>query len=211
MNYQEQLETKEWKNKREAILKRDDYKCTKCGVERPKYLGISRKLGVLEYEEYSRHGKAFFDKENNTAYLMLYPGLTLYARSEVDLYCDVSKTNPKDIKFAEQTKDGKMRLICFADDFTNKDLKPDLNIHHKYYIVGKKAWEYNDDALITLCVDCHQEEHLNSEIFVYTENGNLLSKTQVCIKCSGSGHLKEYNYYCDGVCFDCHGNGVLII
>lgn len=141
---------------------------------------------------------------------MFYPGLTLFARSEVDVYCDISKTDAKDIKFAEQTKDGKMRLICFADDFTDKDIKPDLNIHHKYYIVGKKAWEYNDEALISLCVDCHQEEHLNCEIGVYSENGDFLSKTTVCSKCYGSGHLKEYNYYCDGVCFECQGEGVTI-
>jgi len=47
---------------RDAILNRDKYKCTKCGIERPKYLGINRKLGVLEYEEYSRHGNFFLMK-----------------------------------------------------------------------------------------------------------------------------------------------------
>lgn len=29
--YAELLERKEWKNKRESILKRDDYTCQKCG------------------------------------------------------------------------------------------------------------------------------------------------------------------------------------
>lgn len=30
-----------------------------------------------------------------------------------------------------------------------------LNVHHKYYIKGHKAWEYDNDALITLCTECH--------------------------------------------------------
>lgn len=210
MNYHEQLETIEWKNKREAILKRDKYKCTKCGVERPKFLGINRRIGVLEYDEYSKHGKYFFNEENNSAYLMFYPGLTLFARSEVDVYCDISNTDIKDIKFAEQIMDGRRRLICFSDDFTNKDIKPDLNIHHKFYVLDKKAWEYSDEALVTLCVDCHQEVHLNSEINVYSQDGEFLLKTEVCSKCNGSGHLKEFNYYCEGVCFECQGEGVTI-
>ena len=26
-----------------------------------------------------------------------------------------------------------------------------LNVHHKYYVLGKKPWEYDKDALETLC------------------------------------------------------------
>lgn len=28
-----------------------------------------------------------------------------------------------------------------------------------YYTPGKKAWEYNDSALMTLCDACHKKEH----------------------------------------------------
>ena len=34
-----------------------------------------------------------------------------------------------------------------------------LNVHHKYYNESKLAWEYPNDALITLCEDCHENEH----------------------------------------------------
>lgn len=34
-----------------------------------------------------------------------------------------------------------------------------LQVHHKYYIHGRKAWEYSDDALITLCDKCHRVKH----------------------------------------------------
>ena len=34
-----------------------------------------------------------------------------------------------------------------------------LQVHHLHYEEGKKAWEYPDEDLITLCKSCHAEEH----------------------------------------------------
>lgn len=34
-----------------------------------------------------------------------------------------------------------------------------LDVHHKYYLDGKMAWEYPDAALITLCHPCHENFH----------------------------------------------------
>lgn len=34
-----------------------------------------------------------------------------------------------------------------------------LQVHHKRYIAGKMAWEYEDKDLITLCRKCHADEH----------------------------------------------------
>lgn len=34
-----------------------------------------------------------------------------------------------------------------------------LNVHHKYYNQSKLAWEYPNEALMTLCADCHENEH----------------------------------------------------
>lgn len=34
-----------------------------------------------------------------------------------------------------------------------------LNVHHKVYHPGRRAWEYEDDELITLCEDCHERLH----------------------------------------------------
>ena len=34
-----------------------------------------------------------------------------------------------------------------------------LQVHHLHYEKGKKAWEYPDEDLITLCKYCHAEEH----------------------------------------------------
>lgn len=48
----------------------------------------------------------------------------------------------------------------------------DLNVHHKYYSaypneVLVKPWDYPDDALITLCKDCHKKAHQNKKIKIY--------------------------------------------
>lgn len=37
-------------------------------------------------------------------------------------------------------------------------IKP-LQVHHLYYINGKRAWEYPPSALLTLCNDCHENRH----------------------------------------------------
>jgi hypothetical protein len=34
-----------------------------------------------------------------------------------------------------------------------------LNAHHLYYEKGKKPWEYDNDAIVTLCQKCHEIIH----------------------------------------------------
>lgn len=34
-----------------------------------------------------------------------------------------------------------------------------LHVHHKYYVNLKEPYEYPNDALITLCERCHNDEH----------------------------------------------------
>jgi len=36
-----------------------------------------------------------------------------------------------------------------------------LNVHHKTYIKGLMAWEYDEKYLIPLCHDCHEIFHRN--------------------------------------------------
>ncbi len=35
------------------------------------------------------------------------------------------------------------------------DQERTLNVHHKYYVQGRLAWDYPDTAFITLCEGCH--------------------------------------------------------
>lgn len=41
--------------------------------------------------------------------------------------------------------------FCGAPDGTH------LHVHHLYYIYDKDPWDYEDDALISLCRRCHHE------------------------------------------------------
>lgn len=39
------------------------------------------------------------------------------------------------------------------------DNEKQLHVHHPRYFKGRKAWEYSDDELEVLCVDCHKNHH----------------------------------------------------
>ena len=77
-------------------------------------------------------------------------------------------------------------------------------------IIGHKAWEYKNEALITLCADCHKLEHENTETLVYTKSDEVMYIAERCEKCDGSGYLPQFNYYRNGVCFECGGHGVIL-
>lgn len=50
-----------------------------------------------------------------------------------------------------------------------------MHVHHMRYEEGKKPWEYDDDDLITLCDNCHENE-TNSSNSVY-EDYKMLRET----------------------------------
>lgn len=101
----------------------------------------------------------------------------------------------------------KMLLLLII---TGKPIFKGLNIHHKYYIFGHNPWEYKDDALITLCEDCHRKRHESQNIPVYNENRDIIEYAKVCDRCHGSGYLPEYYHVQQGICFKCGGEGVVI-
>lgn len=55
----------------------------------------------------------------------------------------------------------KKRLeILSRDNFTCQDCfdnESQLNVHHISYLKGAKIWEYENDMLLTLCNNCHNE------------------------------------------------------
>ena len=77
----------------------------------------------------------------------------------------LSKIDPHPKLYKEQLKDRRWKKLA------NKIRKRDkytcqmcgnhktLQVHHKHYIKGKLAWEYDDSNFITLCRDCHKEIH----------------------------------------------------
>lgn len=213
MKYKEQLESQEWQLKRREILERDNYCCKKCNTKRSPFLNLSQKFGIKSYKEMINIGykveinnneiiininnfseKANFIEENNKN---IVKEKLFFAKRYVE---------PKN-KFI--FKFNSYELICFYSKIETKNRVTDLNIHHKYYIEKRLAWEYDNDALITLCEKCHQKEHEEIEIKVLNEEGQLLYIPEICDKCSGSGYIHEFEYYQNGICFKCGGHGVI--
>lgn len=76
------------------------------------------------------------------------------------------------MEYEEQIKSPKWQKrrleILQRDNFTCQlcgDKERTLHVHHLYYEPGKKIWEYPDSALITLCEECHKEEHMEKGEF----------------------------------------------
>ena len=95
---------------------------------------------------------------------------------------------------------------CISLEFYDRTETPitpkALNVHHKYYVNGKKPWEYDDEALITLCQDCHCLEHKSTHTPVYRDlyNKQVLRYAEICDRCGGSGYLPQYRHRDNGIC-----------
>jgi hypothetical protein len=80
-----------------------------------------------------------------------------------------------------------------------------LHIHHKYYVKSLLAWEYKDDALVTLCQTCHESIHKEQKIEVYNDEYDLIDHYKYCSRCHGAGVFPEYSHVQNGICFKCNG------
>lgn len=70
-----------------------------------------------------------------------------------------------------------------------------VHAHHNYYEKGKKAWEYPYSALITLCDNCHNEEHaiehdIKEELFLAFKKSGFTNHSLIHI-ITGLKLLKE--------------------
>lgn len=82
-----------------------------------------------------------------------------------------------------------------------------LNVHHKHYIVQHKAWEYEDDDLVTLCNECHTKIHQAIGAPVYSNENGFMKEVSLtpCSRCNGTGYFPEYEHVENGICFRCRG------
>ena len=48
---------------------------------------------------------------------------------------------------------------------TNCGASGHLNVHHRWYIYGRKPWQYPDRCLVTLCEKCHHHVHFVRQVF----------------------------------------------
>jgi 5-methylcytosine-specific restriction endonuclease McrA len=180
LTYSEKLNTFEWRNKRNYIVHRDNFLCTNCKSEPTKfeYGKPVRQKTEKEIQEYKDYlGKLWFDSVKEEY------------KKEYD---------PENPPWFLQKE---IRIPLHEED--NPVI---LHVHHKYYVLNNLPWEYPNEDLITLCHNCHQGLHNETEIDIFTD----LSKTKkvkvtICERCNGSGYLPEFHYYENGICFSCNG------
>lgn len=96
-----------------------------------------------------------------------------------------------------------MSARCLTDETTTPVI---LHVHHTYYVFGDLPWEYPVEDLQTLCHDCHFDLHTRTVIpFYLDESKNQKFQLTPCTRCYGTGFIKEYHYFKNGICFLCHG------
>lgn len=56
-------------------------------------------------------------------------------------------------KYAIYERDGWSCRLCKRDCY---ELASQLHAHHLYRVKNLLLWEYDDDAIVTLCAECHE-------------------------------------------------------
>lgn len=253
MTYQEQLEAKNWKDKRLEILIRDGYKCQSCFNHN--YI-TEMDAGFFDDFCFPNNFEAikidgFGDEKHvragiNPEYASLLDGLSIVYSKQIPkwrrmvlgvrsltkmeigvfneyeaqigtfgLEWDRSLLNSHDrlmsaIRSVIEVK--RNRIEHFAELHKQNDpldfgwkFMLGLHIHHKYYVNGILAWNYSNDALVTLCSSCHETLHKNNRIPVYNDMMELLGQYTYCYRCHGAGIFPEYHHVQNGICFRCSG------
>ncbi len=82
-----------------------------------------------------------------------------------------------------------------------------LETHHLKYVVNWLPWDYPDDALVTLCGECHGQLNECGKSPVYELiNGKLVQRPlRPCRRCRGVGWFPQWSHIEGGICFRCRG------
>ncbi len=233
--YAELLLTDEWKEKRALILQRDTHFCTSCHSGASIYIhgrhlyytdgdyvkqeqivrtDLSRafikdtfKIEEISILRSSFHSNCFFGASNN-GILFACRDWNLAKEFPIDellfhfIILDSGYLMPFiDIPVKELNEEN-ILLPKFSDR------KIQLHVHHNFYIHKNLPWDYEDDALITLCNWCHWELHQKEAVPVYTMDGTgelYEMSYELCSRCGGAGFFPEYEHVQRGVCFQCGG------
>ena len=239
-DYQNQLQTKEWRKCRDEVISKDGNHCQLCGKgeslsisfgNREFYVGIDYSKDYIRCTENNRikglpqvlsrnSGKkdkvGLLPKSNHIG-VISEEGLFCYTVwSNMNAFYDIPQD--QELFVAEFVcDDGYVAKVVYSNEEELNDLvlprvyitnrKVVLNVHHKKYILGHKAWEYGSDNFVTLCQYCHSKVHEYLPVQVYVEQeGNLkVMNYTPCIRCNGTGFLPEYEYRDNGICYRCMG------
>lgn len=234
MNYAEQLETPQWENRRNEILNRDKYICQSCNNSsyfEDSSFGVFNNSDIYYATiwDYENNKLVFCRNLYNIAKTKSHEKICFYrnignktiifAVTDIELKFktkqDISNSWTKNLINLDDSTEFAIskgfNSIIERNSIQSNFLSlnwiylRNLNIHHEYYQEGKLAWEYPDDALITLCWPCHEKLHQDSDIKILDINGKFISTRKVCSRCHGAGWFPEYDHVEKGICFECRG------
>lgn len=82
--------------------------------------------------------------------------------------------------------------------------KCNLQVHHLYYIVDNKPWEYSNSCLVTLCDTCHSEWHDKYVVQIFCKGTEINGRKKYKAPTKQSWYnnkykpkVKVYKYYID--------------
>ncbi|HRN40809.1 MAG TPA: hypothetical protein PK649_01895 [Vicingus sp.] len=221
MEYLNQLNTLYWKIRRQNIIDRDNNVCQKC--ENKTYINTFKKHYPIEFVNPKIELSEFIsiDKyEDGFQEVLSFEILPFNEKDIFRFYASFFDKNKypthneifeyKNLVLFYTENNEKINGIgIYNAENDNWIYLKDLHVHHKYYQIGRLAWEYPDDAYDTLCWSCHIKTHENSLIDVYDEQGDKIGTKKCCPRCGGAGYFPEYYHIERGVCFSCRGERFL--
>lgn len=235
-DYPSQLKSPEWRIRRMEILERDEHACKICGKRKSLvfYNEDGENISVGEDHHYPYINKkdilfTHFSIKNFTINTILAEELSLLPHSDYVISSNgilgilaQQKTNTFPVKddveinFVKHPT-GMLYFIINkkGDNLDNIKIHVPyysehplvLNVHHKRYIIGHKAWEYDDEDLVTLCNECHTKIHKAIGAPVYSDENGYMKEVHLtpCYRCGGTGYFPEYKHVENGICFRCRG------
>ena len=102
----------------------------------------------------------------------------------------------------------------YTCEICGKQMQRGLQVHHLRYYAGHKPWEYKDNLVQCLCVDCHRQLHeelakKGERVPVYDSQGKRIQPSEnTCYHCGGDGWLPDKADLLGGICLYCFGTGI---
>lgn len=232
--YAEQLEKPEWQHLRLRIMERDGHKCQLCGKGKSVWSNFDNKIinfgidyslkistdqisdKILTIEEFKqflninwircmRNGDKVIAVTSNSLYGFLLVKDHKNIPPQQDLMVRVVSLSNGSMSFIV-TDNPEINNLDYGFYISRTPIL--LNVHHKNYILGRKAWEYKDSDLVTLCNECHLSVHNAIGVKVYTDENGFMKEVKLtpCFRCGGTGYFPEYKNVQNGICFRCKGS-----